>query len=91
MLFGPFQPQKPENRIFRRYVLDGHGYIFSRNVDIAAGRIKMPAVLVFGPRERPWRIRQVWASVVEKARNSTGKLSTAAVLRLRATKRCVRR
>jgi hypothetical protein len=28
MLFGPFRPAKPENRIFRRYALDGHGHIF---------------------------------------------------------------
>jgi hypothetical protein len=27
MPFGPFQPRKPENRIFRRYALDGHGCI----------------------------------------------------------------
>jgi hypothetical protein len=28
MLFGPFRPPKPENRIFLRYALDGHGDIF---------------------------------------------------------------
>jgi hypothetical protein len=32
MLFEPFRPPKPENRIFRRYALDGHGYIFSFTV-----------------------------------------------------------
>jgi len=36
------------------------------NVDIAAGHSKMLAVLVLGPRETPWRVRQVRASVVEK-------------------------
>jgi hypothetical protein len=148
MLFGPFRPPKPENRIFRRHALDGHGYIFSctviifhpqvcarslnseidranevellfappafelffpsdgcahvfvtlkveqalaaigrsetfqptllvlhdahiqvagdanvkracmaaENVDVAAGNSKMLAVLVLGPRERPWRV-----------------------------------
>ena len=34
MLFGAFRPPKPENRIFPRYALDGHGYIFSRTVII---------------------------------------------------------
>src|ERR1700730_3861607 len=29
MLFEPFPPPKPENRIFRQCALDGHGYIFS--------------------------------------------------------------
>jgi hypothetical protein len=29
VLFEAFRPPKPENRIFRRCVLDGHGYIFS--------------------------------------------------------------
>jgi hypothetical protein len=28
MLLGAFQPPKPKNRIFLRYALDGHGYIF---------------------------------------------------------------
>jgi hypothetical protein len=37
----------------------------AENVDVAAGHSK--AVLVLGPRERPWRVRQVRASVVEKA------------------------
>jgi hypothetical protein len=27
MLFEAFSTTKPENRIFRRYVLDGYGYI----------------------------------------------------------------
>jgi hypothetical protein len=34
MLFGPFRPPKPENRILLRYPLDGHGYIFSCTVII---------------------------------------------------------
>jgi hypothetical protein len=34
MLFEPFRPPKPENRIFPRYALDGHGYIFSCTVII---------------------------------------------------------
>ena len=34
MLFGAFRPPKPENRIFLRYALDGHGYIFSCTVII---------------------------------------------------------
>ena len=38
----------------------------AENVDVAAGHSKMLAVLVLGPRERPWRVRPVWASVVEK-------------------------
>jgi hypothetical protein len=68
MPFGAFQPPKPENGIFLRYVLDGHGYIFSgtaENVDVATGHSKMPAVLVLGPRKSPWRVRQARASVVE--------------------------
>jgi hypothetical protein len=40
----------------------------AENVDVAAGDSKMLAVLVLGPRERPWRVRPVWASVVEKLR-----------------------
>jgi hypothetical protein len=41
----------------------------AENVDVAAaGHSKMLAVLVLGPRERPWRVRQVRASVVEKLR-----------------------
>ncbi len=35
---------------------------------VAAGYSKMLAVLVLGPRERPLRLRQVPASVVEKLR-----------------------
>src|SRR5271154_4830738 len=34
MPFEPFRPPKPENRVFRRYALDGHGYIFSCTVII---------------------------------------------------------
>jgi hypothetical protein len=34
MLFEPFRSPKPGNRIFRRYALDGHGYIFSCTVII---------------------------------------------------------
>jgi hypothetical protein len=63
MLFGPFRPPKPENRILLRYPLDGHGYIFHPQV---AGHSKMLAILVLGPREGPWRVRQVRASLVEK-------------------------
>jgi len=55
MLFKPFRPPKPEPRIFRRYALD-------------ADYSKTLAVPVLVPRERPWRIRQVRASMVEKLR-----------------------
>jgi hypothetical protein len=34
MLFGPFPPPKPANRILLRYPLDGQGYIFSCTVII---------------------------------------------------------
>jgi hypothetical protein len=51
----------------------------------------MLALLVLGPRERPWRVRPVWASVVEKAPNGIGKISILGVLRLRAIKRGVPR
>jgi hypothetical protein len=37
MLFEPFRPPKPENRIFRRYALDGHGYIFSQGKTNSSG------------------------------------------------------
>jgi len=40
----------------------------AENVDVTAGHGKMLAVLVLGPRERPWRVRQARASVVEKLR-----------------------
>jgi hypothetical protein len=40
----------------------------AENVDVAAGHSKMLAVLVLVARERPWRVRQVRASVVEKLR-----------------------
>jgi hypothetical protein len=42
----------------------------AENVDVAAGQGKMLAVLVLGPRERPWRVRPVRASVVEKLRTA---------------------
>jgi hypothetical protein len=40
----------------------------AENVDVTAGHSEMLAVLVRGPRRRPWRVRQVRASVVEKLR-----------------------
>ena len=40
----------------------------AENVDGGAAHSKMLAVLVLGPRERPWRVRPVRASVVEKVR-----------------------
>ncbi|HET6217403.1 MAG TPA: hypothetical protein VFE27_10330 [Acidobacteriaceae bacterium] len=40
----------------------------AENLDVAAGHGKMLAVLVLGPRERPWRVRPVRASLVEKLR-----------------------
>jgi hypothetical protein len=40
----------------------------AENVDVAAGHRKMLAVLALGPREGPWRVRQLRASVVEKLR-----------------------
>ena len=42
----------------------------AENVDVAAGHGKMLAVLVLGPRERPWPVRRVRASVVEKLRTA---------------------
>ena len=43
----------------------------AENVDVAAGHGKMLAVLVLGPRERPWRARRpVRASAVEKLRTA---------------------
>jgi hypothetical protein len=42
----------------------------AENVDVAAGDGKMLAVLVLGPRERPWRVRPVRASVVERLRTA---------------------
>jgi hypothetical protein len=42
----------------------------AENVDVAAGDDKMLAVLVLGPRERPWPVRQARASVVEKVRTA---------------------
>jgi hypothetical protein len=38
----------------------------AENVDVAAAHNEMLAVLVLGPRERPWRVRQERASMVEK-------------------------
>jgi hypothetical protein len=40
----------------------------AETVDLAAGDRKMLAVLALGPREGPWRVRQLRASVVEKLR-----------------------
>ena len=42
----------------------------AENVDVAAGDDKMLAVLVLGPGERPWPVRQARASVVEKVRTA---------------------
>src|ERR1700722_4860509 len=42
----------------------------AENVDVAAGHSKMLAVLLVSPRERSWRARQVWVSVVEKLRSA---------------------
>ena len=42
----------------------------AENVDLAAGDGKMLAVLVLAPRERPWRVRPVRASVVERLRTA---------------------
>ena len=44
--------------------------VAAENVDVAAGNGKMLAVLVLGPRERPWPVRPVPASVVEKLRTA---------------------
>jgi hypothetical protein len=56
MLFGAFSTTKPETRIFRRYApLDGHGYFFHLHWN-------------HRQRERPWRVPQITASVVEKLR-----------------------
>ncbi|MEA3006381.1 MAG: hypothetical protein QOI94_1650 [Acidobacteriaceae bacterium] len=35
MLFEPFRSPKPGNRIFRRYALDGHGYICAKSLNSA--------------------------------------------------------
>jgi hypothetical protein len=51
----------------RETALDGAE---SKNVEVASGHGKMRAVLVPGPRERPWRVRPVRASVVEKLRTA---------------------
>jgi hypothetical protein len=42
----------------------------AENVDVAAGHSKMLAVLVLGPRERSWRVRQMRTSVLEKLRTA---------------------
>src|SRR6202030_3252267 len=42
----------------------------AENVDVAAGHSKMLAVPVIGPGERPGRVRQVRASVVERVRTA---------------------
>jgi hypothetical protein len=60
MLFEAFLTTKPENRLFRRYApLDGHGYIFSLHSN-------------HRPRERPWQVPQVPASVVKKLQAAWG-------------------
>ena len=56
----------------------------AENVAVAAGHSKMLAVVVLDPRERPWRVRQVRASVVKKLRAAWVRMSTLGVLRLRA-------
>ena len=45
----------------------------AEDVDVAAGHGKMLAVLVLGPRERPWPVRPVPASVVEKLRTASAR------------------
>ena len=40
----------------------------AENINVATGHGKMLAVLVLGAGERPWRLRPVRASVVEKVR-----------------------
>ena len=45
----------------------------AENVDVAAGHGEMLAVLVLGPRERPWPVRPVPASVVEKLRTASAR------------------
>jgi hypothetical protein len=45
-------------------------WIAAENLDVAAGHRKMLAVLVLGPRKRPWRVGPVRASVVEKLRRA---------------------
>ncbi len=42
----------------------------AENVDVAFGQSKMLPVLVLGPGERPWRVRQLRASVVERVRTA---------------------
>jgi hypothetical protein len=42
----------------------------AENVEVAAGQGKMLAILVLGPRERPWRVRPMRAWVVEKLRTA---------------------
>jgi len=55
-LFETFQSPKPENRIFRRDALDGHGNVkracmAAENVEVATSHCKMLAVLVLGLRK----------------------------------------
>src|SRR5450631_2990073 len=45
--------------------------IAAENVDVAAGHSKMLPVLVLGPGERQWRVRQVRASVFERVRTAS--------------------
>ena len=85
MLFGPFRPPKPEIQVAGDANVK-RACMAAENVDVAAGQ-----VLVFGPRERPWRVPQMRASVVEKVPSGMGKISSLGVLRLRAIKRCVTR
>jgi hypothetical protein len=61
ILFEAFSATTPENRIRRRYTLDGHGYIFLLLLH-----------LNHRPRERPWQIPKVPASVIEKLRAAWG-------------------
>jgi hypothetical protein len=78
MVFGAFRPPKPDNRI----CCDTHLIVTGTSFHA----LDASKLLVLGPREKPWP-----ASVVEKPPNTMGKISTAEVLRLRATKRCVTR
>jgi hypothetical protein len=42
MLFEAFSAATPENRILRRYTLDGHGYIFLFIIGLGKDRSKSP-------------------------------------------------
>jgi hypothetical protein len=65
--------------------------IGAENVDVATRHSRMLASLGSRPQGETVGISPMWASVVEKGRSGMGKISSAGVLRLRATKHYVTR